>query len=475
MISRLLPIKSWRNAPLLVFLGLFLGACGLASEPPILRTAVLVTRAPTLEPNTPPETVDLERGAELFAANCAACHGERGEGDGPTAASFTCELLNFTDADAVLTGGHSLQSWYAIVTDGNGSQDVSCLMPPWRRQLSDQDRWNVTSYAWSLHAGGLADLPPSSVAPSDTLTISGTVRDGTGDSPLNGQALTLRLIEQTANGLNDAVRLETTTTEDGSFTFADVPRRIGVVAVVSTEYAGIQQFSDQIPLTDDIGAALDLSFDVFATTSDPAGLEIEVMEVLIELVGTNTAVIQQAQRFNMADDRILLPNQFAPSVRQPLPANAQSPQLGRGVMNTFRLTPNGVEGSGTIYPIENAPSPLFNFVQVAYSLNYTGHLPIEIPIPYPARNIVVRIARDDGARIQNPFFMLGDPIQFQEGGVVYDTYTVEREIQPGGTLQFTVLTPDQMELERNNTIVLMIAVAALFLLGTLALVMRMRW
>ncbi len=130
---------------------LILSACsGLAGEPPIIRTVPLPTITPTPPPDlgSPPARVDLARGAEIFSGGqgCAQCHGIAGQWDGPVAASFACQP-RLADPN---NRGKTILAWFGLTTNGNNGA-VSCLMPPWRTRLDEQARWDVVSYAYSLH------------------------------------------------------------------------------------------------------------------------------------------------------------------------------------------------------------------------------------------------------------------------------------------------------------------------------------
>jgi mono/diheme cytochrome c family protein len=132
---------------------LTVSACGgLAGEPRIVGTSPLPTVTPTAPPDLghPPARVNLAHGADIFGGpqGCANCHGISGKGDGQTASSFTCALPNFSDATA--TRSQTINAWFAITTNGNGGA-TSCLMPPWKNVLNEQQRWDVTSYIYSLH------------------------------------------------------------------------------------------------------------------------------------------------------------------------------------------------------------------------------------------------------------------------------------------------------------------------------------
>ncbi|MGB5050789.1 MAG: c-type cytochrome [Caldilineaceae bacterium] len=98
-----------------------------------------------------PQTLPNARsGRALFAENCAACHGETGRGDGPTAASLPGPATAFADPNAVWE--RSPAELFHTAKFGR----IEKLMPPWGNQLTDSQIWNVVSYAWDLHTDQLA-------------------------------------------------------------------------------------------------------------------------------------------------------------------------------------------------------------------------------------------------------------------------------------------------------------------------------
>jgi len=46
---------------------------------------------------TAPASREIASGRQLYATHCAACHGEQGRGDGPSAAGFATRPSNLTD------------------------------------------------------------------------------------------------------------------------------------------------------------------------------------------------------------------------------------------------------------------------------------------------------------------------------------------------------------------------------------------
>ena len=94
-------------------------------------------------PIAPAKAPDLARGAAVFAAQCVACHGARGAGDGPMAAKLTPPPIAFTDRERASV--RSVLALYQAV-----SQGVSGTSMPAFKELSDADRWAVAFYAGTL-------------------------------------------------------------------------------------------------------------------------------------------------------------------------------------------------------------------------------------------------------------------------------------------------------------------------------------
>ena len=103
-----------------------------------LALAVQALSAPRPEPDVPAHLVTL--GREVYAANCAQCHGVNGDGRGSAAdkltmapANFTAQRLSLTEAVRVLREGV------------HGSP-----MAPWTTRLTDAERLAAAHYVRSL-------------------------------------------------------------------------------------------------------------------------------------------------------------------------------------------------------------------------------------------------------------------------------------------------------------------------------------
>lgn len=98
---------------------------------------------------------DLAAGRDLYRANCAACHGETGAGDGVFAAELaeaphlgaghgTQAPANFRDAEQML-GATSAGLQGKIIRGGMGTG-----MPYWGPILTERQTWALVAYLWSI-------------------------------------------------------------------------------------------------------------------------------------------------------------------------------------------------------------------------------------------------------------------------------------------------------------------------------------
>lgn len=91
----------------------------------------------------PRNATSVERGAAVYSANCASCHGATGRGDGPTATN-----LSPKPADLAWLSRMPMSRWdpfmYWTIAEGGAKFDTA--MPSFKNSLSKEDIWAVTAY-----------------------------------------------------------------------------------------------------------------------------------------------------------------------------------------------------------------------------------------------------------------------------------------------------------------------------------------
>jgi mono/diheme cytochrome c family protein len=91
---------------------------------------------------------NVAKGATLYAANCASCHGPRGDGDGPVAVALVPKPAKHHDGAYMnkLTNEHL----FRVIKEGGPSVGKSPLMAPWGGMLSDKQIWDVVAFVRSI-------------------------------------------------------------------------------------------------------------------------------------------------------------------------------------------------------------------------------------------------------------------------------------------------------------------------------------
>lgn len=116
---------------------LFGGVLGIIAAV-VLLTGLHVDPGRTLRNPVERTAVSVERGALLFAANCASCHGQSGAGDGPLAETLPAPPANFS----VHVPFHPDGVLYAWIRDGIRGTG----MPAWEDALGEQERWDLVNF-----------------------------------------------------------------------------------------------------------------------------------------------------------------------------------------------------------------------------------------------------------------------------------------------------------------------------------------
>ncbi|HEX6654815.1 MAG TPA: cytochrome c, partial [Candidatus Limnocylindria bacterium] len=116
-----------------ILIGLAVGSRAVVQAANQAPPSVDASRNPT-----PATETSISRGEDLYEANCAACHGRTGAGDGPTAADHGLVLEPLSGTLPELSEG-AIEYRIKVGTVGSG-------MPGFASTLSPADRWDLVNF-----------------------------------------------------------------------------------------------------------------------------------------------------------------------------------------------------------------------------------------------------------------------------------------------------------------------------------------
>ena len=110
------------------------------------------------------DTQTLTAGGQLYAANCALCHGASGKGDGPAGVSLSPRPGDFTQH--MVPGKHTDGQAFLWVKNGF----PGTAMPAWGQRLSDEQIWQLVTYIRTFGrnapTANTTSLPPAQASPA---------------------------------------------------------------------------------------------------------------------------------------------------------------------------------------------------------------------------------------------------------------------------------------------------------------------
>ena len=420
----------------------------------------------------------LSEGMDLYYTSCAACHGARGQGNGPDAASLDATLPNFTDQEYM--ANESDADFFAAITQG-----VPPVMPAYADQMSEEQRWALTNYLRSLSFSSSMASAPTQASPgwtpypdisTPTPAITGTtilsptlttgVITGVVINPL-GKAITPGLTIN-LHGFDNMQRVITETTpilDDGSFTFPNVDMPEGRTFFATVEYQDALYASEivQIPHT---MQSLELPIQVFESTRDISALSIDRLHFFLDVVDEQTLRVGELYIISNPGDKTVLPNQpDQPVLSFDLPPGATNLQI-QDEMQSGRFIPIET-GLGVTSPITPGAGNLEVFF--VYDLPYSRKVELSRTVKLPTEAVIVLVP---AGNIRVKSSQLQDLGERSNQGVEYQMYS-GGSLDPGQSLKMTITgkpTSNLPSLKAGSNTSLIIGAAALGLALLVAVV-----
>ena len=95
------------------------------------------------------DEASIQRGAEIYTAQCASCHGDGGMGDGPAGAALDPAPAAIAHTSQML--GDDYQFWR--ISEGGAMEPFNSTMIAWKDILDEDARWDVINYVQALGSG----------------------------------------------------------------------------------------------------------------------------------------------------------------------------------------------------------------------------------------------------------------------------------------------------------------------------------
>jgi mono/diheme cytochrome c family protein len=91
----------------------------------------------------------LARGEEIYATQCATCHGDEGLGDGPGGTALDPAPAPIAHTARMLADGYLF--WR--ISEGGAMSPFDSAMPSWKAALDEEARWDVINYVRVMSGG----------------------------------------------------------------------------------------------------------------------------------------------------------------------------------------------------------------------------------------------------------------------------------------------------------------------------------
>ncbi len=544
-------MNNHRYLTLTGIISIALTACTLATEPvpagpietgPLPGEEVALAALPEAHP-------DLDNGGIIYLERCASCHGPLGAGNGELAEQVREQggrVGNLTDPDLVYS--KSPQDWYNIITNGN----IQALMPPWEEALTEQERWDVTYYLYTLSLTDedvltgqtlYADMfaadygengeqaPFSKLAEQATLSREAIIEQYFDEADLSFEeqralaayAQTFAIKDQSAlvveveseadeedassaseaevelgssgliegavqnasggplptdlevringvtvsddGGINEFLVRSTVVNADGSYQFEDVPLDVQDGAyVTSVFYEGVE-YNNGVVLTDN-QTSYTLPIDIYESTTDPAVVEIERLNVIVREEDNALFVFQVLQYANTSSSVYVTEEPLVGgrrgSVAFRIPRDAFSVEFGEGFAGGRYI----VEPDGTVFDTQPLfPGEASKNILVTYFVPFEGERDVPITAEYQINEMVMLL--EDGPNFRVDALTAGG-IEVVDG-VAYQQFSGS-DISAGEVILFRVQPPVSLE----QSLPLIIATVVLILIAA-GVLYRLVW
>lgn len=343
---------------------------------------------------------DVAAGQVVYEAQCAACHGDAGLGDGPDAAATEPPASALND----------VAYWFNRSNDAVLADLAPGVVPAHTYDLPEADLQQVVDFTRTF-SYGFVDMAELS-APIPQGIILGTLSNGTTGATIGESEVSLRAFTP---DFAETLTLTTTTDVDGNFRFdvADVPPDWIYIAGATASGLNFSSGADQLRRD---SASLELPVTVFDKTSDASGITIAQLHVVMEFA-EDIVQVSQLYIVNNAEEAVFVGTSGDPAqgvIEVAVPEGAQNLEFLRsfGAMDSFLPANDFVQtAGGWADPLPLRPGDGALTLLVRYTLPYSSGMSIAHPIFYQTATSTI-ILPDVGVEVTNTPWVAQPPQSF---------------------------------------------------------------
>ncbi len=329
----------------------------------------------------------LVQGEALYAANCQACHGPGGLGDGPDAAAPLPSLADTT-------------YWFTR----SNEQVVASLVPgAIDGHDYELDEVQLTAVADYMRTFSY-QVAPVPVA-ADVITggiISGMVSNGSNGSAVSDATVLLRAF---STSIEEMLIITQTTGTDGMFQFTLGPVPAGWIYLVTASHEGLN-FSSDVGQLSATTPAIELPVTVYDQSTDPSVIRIAQVHVVFDFLSPQTLQVTQLYVYENLGNTVFVGEAGRADqgvTRITLPENAQNISFQRAfsAMEGFIPAPEVIplpDGFADTVPLR--PGRSSASLVASYTLPYNNGAQLSHLIPYAASSVTI-ILPDVGVTLVN--------------------------------------------------------------------------
>jgi hypothetical protein len=221
----------------------------------------------------------------------------------------------------------------------------------------------------------------------------------------------------------------TTTADDGTYVFTNVPAVADRVYGVTVAYDGVRYFSDGTRLTEN-EAPPDLPVTVYETVTDSTALSIERLHVLFDFAVADQVQVIELWVISNSGDRTVVAGTESGIIQVSLPEGASDLAFEDGSSgDRYIQTTDGFGDTEPVVPGQGTSQFIFS-----YWLPYDGSLAFLRPSDFPVGAVVVLLPQTgvtaQGAGLQDlgTQNMSGQAVHAYEGGAIPAGQTFKIEL-----------------------------------------------